>query len=359
MRALSELFDATVLVMPVRPAVPEQTGLTPLRGHALSVSPLTWPQGKNLRRKLNMPGWFVKNVPTLLREIMRADAVHVPVPGDVGTLGLLLAILLHKPIFVRHCGNWQVQRTATEKFLKWLMEHMRSKRYVLFATGGNPEPPSRRNPAIRWIFSTSLTEQNIQACAVTRQPPSGGGVRLITVGRQEKIKGTGTIIEGLPSLLKDFPGITLDVVGYGTALSEYQARAAELGIADRIVFHKTVPHETVIALLQQADLFCFPTMSSEGFPKVVLEALACGLPVVTTPVSVLPHLIGNGCGVLIDDVKPEKIVQAIRACVVDRERYMAMSRHAVATASKYSLEQWQHCLGSAMQAAWGGLQSHG
>lgn len=359
MRALSELFDSTVLVMPAHPAAPEQTGLTPLRGHNISVTPLSWPKGTNLCRKLKMPVWFVQNGPTLIREIMRADAVHVPIPGDVGTLGLLLARMLHKPLFVRYCGNWLIQRTTTERFLKWLMERMTGSHEVLFATGGALEPPSHRNPAIRWIFSTSLTQQELVKCSIRRHPVSAGRMRLITVGRQERLKGTGAIIQSMPLLLQKFPGITLDVVGSGSALAEFKELAQKLGVTERVFFHKNVSHKTVISLLQQADLFCFPTMSSEGFPKAVLEALACGLPVITTPVSVLPQLIGNGCGVLIDEITPEKITQAVCACVVDPNRYMAMSQYAVATARQYSLEQWKKCIGIALQESWGTLQSHG
>jgi glycosyltransferase involved in cell wall biosynthesis len=128
------------------------------------------------------------------------------------------------------------------------------------------------------------------------------------------------------------------------------------GVDDRVTFHGAVNHDSVIKLLRRADVFCYPT-SSEGFPKVVLEALACGLPIVTTRVSVLPQLV-DGCGVLLDDITPAAVAQAILTSLSDTDRYHAWSSCAVSRAGHYSLERWRDTIGEALQAAWGPLQSH-
>jgi glycosyltransferase involved in cell wall biosynthesis len=96
-----------------------------------------------------------------------------------------------------------------------------------------------------------------------------------------------------------------------------------------------------------------PTTVREGFPKAVLEALACGLPVVTTRVSVLPALIGRGCGVLLDGLEPEAIARAVAACLEDAAAYEAMSAKATETASEYSLERWRDEIGARLERAWG------
>ena len=111
MAALSELFDAITLVLPVSQRH-KQNGVMPLEGHRLTVTPLTSPPGKGIWRKVGFPFWLLRNSPVLLRQLHRADAVHAPIPGDVGTVGMLLAVAFGKPLFVRHCGNWLVQRTV-------------------------------------------------------------------------------------------------------------------------------------------------------------------------------------------------------------------------------------------------------
>ena len=159
----------------------------------------------------------------------------------------------------------------------------------------------------------------------------------------------------MPLVAEKFPDVRLDIVGDGDALPLLQARARELGIANRVVFHGAVDHQTVLALLRDADLFCYPT-ATEGFPKVVLEALACGLPVVTTRVSVLPHLV-NGCGVLLDAVTPRALADAVSRCLSEPDAYMAMSQRATERAQGYSLEQWRDTIGRTLRAAWGPLQT--
>jgi glycosyltransferase involved in cell wall biosynthesis len=147
----------------------------------------------------------------------------------------------------------------------------------------------------------------------------------------------------------------LDVVGDGGALPALKDLVRNFQLSGCVTFHGKVAHDRVIDLLQQADLFCFPT-ASEGFPKVVLEALACGLPVVTTRVSVLPQLIGTGCGVLLQETTPAAVAQAVRYCLSDAARYRALSAHALEVAARYSLERWQDTIGSLLWATWGPLR---
>jgi hypothetical protein len=353
MDALAELFDETTLVLPVTPE--RGRGEIALTGHRLHVAALTPPPGTGLARKLLFPFWVARNFPTIWREVNRADAVHVPIPGDIGTVGMLLAYGLRKPLFVRYCGNWFAQTTAAEHFWKWFMEQCAGGRNVMLATGGSPEPPSPRNPAAQWIFSTTLSADELEQLRTERTSAASRSGRLIIVCRQEGGKGTELLLESVPLVAEKFPDVRLDIVGDGDALPSLQARARELGIANRVLFHGAVDHQTVLTLLREADLFCYPT-ATEGFPKVVLEAMACGLPVVTTPVSVLPHLI-NGCGVLLDAMTPRALADAISTCLSEPDAYMAMSRRATERAQGYSLEQWGETIGRLLRAAWGPLQT--
>jgi glycosyltransferase involved in cell wall biosynthesis len=352
MRALAELFDETRVLVPCAPAT-NRNGEIALGGHRLRIVPLSAPTGTGMRRKLAMIAWAVRNGIVILREVNAAGAVHVPIPGDVGTIGMLLAFVLRKPLCVRHCGNWQRRATPAETFWRWFMEHAGGRHNLMLATGGTDEPPSPWHPHIRWIFSTSLTERELAACALERDNPAP---RLILVGRQERGKGTEILLDAARELSGELPDLTVDVVGDGSALNEFRARAASLGLRDRVRFHGKVDRTRVIELLQGAGLFCFPT-ASEGFPKVVLEAMACGLPVITTRVSVLPFLIGADCGVILEERGAPALAEAVRRCLRNGDAYRRMSRAAIARARQYSLERWRDTIGEWMRAAWGPLRS--
>jgi glycosyltransferase involved in cell wall biosynthesis len=203
-----------------------------------------------------------------------------------------------------------------------------------------------------------LSERELRSSYRLRDRLPGDRPRLVIACRQEKDKGTGVLIESLPLIRKEFPGATLDVLGDGSMLRGFRQLAAQLGIDRHVIFHGRVDHASVLGCLREADLFCYPTMSSDGFPKVVLEALAAGLPVVTTRVSVLPYLIeAAGCGRLIETVTPAALAEGVLACLSDEEAYRAMSAKALEAAQAYSLERWKESIGRRLAAAWGPLQS--
>ena len=350
MKAISELFDETRVVVPCE-SLPVVEGVSPVTGHNLRVSPLSVPKGTDLRRKVNIPLWLLRNGRTIWREIREADAVHAAVPGDVGTIGMLFALVLRKPLFVRHCGNWLVPRTAAEHFWKWMMQRFASGRNVMLATGGRKTPPSAKNPHVKWIFSTSLRSTQL-ALGRPRRLPVNEELKLLAACRQEEGKGTDIVIGSMPLILKRFPGATLEVLGSGSLMSHLEALAEQLNVRDKVFFRGKVEQRDVIEWMKRADVFCFPTQASEGFPKVVLEALASGLPVVTTKVSVLPQLIGDECGVLLDKPTPENLAAAIERLCSDAETYQRMSAAAVTTSQQYSLENWRDSIGETLRRSW-------
>ena len=356
MQELSKLFDSTVLLLP-RSFFISRSGEIPLKGHNLSVMPLTHFFERGILRRALLPFWLLYNGLTLIRETLRADAVHAPIPSDLGTIGMFLAFLFRKPLFVRYCGNWFAPRTPAERFWRWFMETFAGGRNVMLATGGSSQPPSQANPAISWIFATSLTEGDLKIAAPLTTRTLKKEVRLIIVCRQEREKGSGVLIKSLPIILKDFSGTTLDIVGDGIALRELKKLAAALKVSEQVIFHGKVGHNRVIQLLKAADIFCYPTRASEGFPKTVLEALACGLPVVTTAISVLPQLIKRGCGLLIEEPTPIALAKAVKGILSDREAYRAMSIQAIETARQYTLGQWRNEIGELLENAWGPLQT--
>jgi hypothetical protein len=356
MEALSQLFDSTDIVVPVHDE-PPPAGKLPIKGPGVRVVELQQPRGRAWSRKLALLPWMVSNLPRIRRQVKDADAVHTPLAGDVGTFGMVFALLHKKPLFVRYCGNWGQPITLANRLLMPLLERIAGGRNVVLATGGGPQPPSPRYPDVRWIFASSLSNQELTA--IGRQPLrpwSGERLRLVQVSRQEPAKNTRNIIEALPAVLAEHAETSLDIIGEGSAVPMLRRLTADLGLEGRVHFHGQLNHEQVIEVLLASDLFVFPTLS-EGFPKAVLEALACGLPVITSPVSVLPHLIGDRSGVLIEDVRPATIASAILELAGDLERFAQMQAEARKTACGYSLERWRDTIGDILRPAWGALKA--
>jgi len=357
--AIADLFDETIVAVPVGSSA-RAGGEHPLTGPRLRVLPLGTARGRpGVQRKLALAPWTMRNAGRLVRALRWADGVHVPIPSDIGTLAMLLARKMRKPLFVRFCGDWARQWTVAERYWRRALESWAGGSTVVLVTGMDSSPPSQINPALRWIFSTTLTSSDIDSAYRPRTAPSGRGIRLATACRLEPRKGVDVAIRTLGALAERQVEATLDVVGDGSEASALMTLAESLGLARHVRFHGRRDREGVLGHLRQADIFCYPTGASEGFPKVVLEAMACGTPVVATRVSAISGMLSEGGGLLLKDTNPAAVADMVLCAVGDREGYETMSRCAAETARRFTLERWQAEIAAHLTAAWGTLRCGG
>jgi glycosyltransferase involved in cell wall biosynthesis len=299
--------------------------------------------------------WILYNLRTLWQEIRHADALHVAVPG-IGGVAILLGLLQRKRLFIRHCGTWDQPVTPANHALLWLLEKIGSDNNMVFATGGSDSPPSRNNPHIHWIFSTTLTKAELECIPPAHAWRPGQSLRMITVCRLAEGKNVQSILEAVPLIGEEVTDIHLDILGDGEYRPVLEKLATELRIHDKVTFHGNVDHERVLQELSRSHLFVFPTRVKEGFPKAVLEAQACGLPVVATRVSVIPEMLKNGCGCLLDDTTSQAVAKAVLNLLATPEALPQMGCLAHEAAQDFTLEAWGETIGKRLQAAWGPLR---
>jgi len=248
---LSELFGATRVVMSCVPPA-ARAGEMPVTGRNLEVVPLRPLPRSRAWRLLAWPFWMARSGVRVAREMMAADAVFALVPGEIGTLVLLLALVLRRPLLVRYIIDWSAPRSIVDRVERWLLERFAGGRNVFLITGDGAAPPSARNRHLRWTFSTTLSEEDLVAGAVPRALPRSGPLQLVIVARQELAKGTDILMRSLPLLSPELGRVELAVVGEGSALPGFRALARELGLEDRVRFHGQVDHAQVLALLRAA-----------------------------------------------------------------------------------------------------------
>ena len=135
-------------------------------------------------------------------------------------------------------------------------------------------------------------------------------------------------MQALIDAVESLPGVTLTIVGDGPRREPLQAAAADRG---RVVFLGTQPHAALPLLLNQSAVFVLPS-HYEGFPKVLIEAMACGVPVIGTRVPGIEDILvhretGYLCGTSAAD-----LAAAIRDVLGDAALRDRMSAGAVAYA---------------------------
>ncbi len=136
---------------------------------------------------------------------------------------------------------------------------------------------------------------------------------IVSVGRLYARKGLFTLIESMPDVIKKFPKAKFIVSGKGQSdeMHKLNAHAERLGVRGNIVFTGYTPDRELPKLYQAADVFAFSTFY-EHHPFAVLEALATGLPVVTTTVGGIPETIDSGKnGYLVEPFNPRQFSEKI------------------------------------------------
>ncbi len=119
-----------------------------------------------------------------------------------------------------------------------------------------------------------------------KSPP--GGVRILCVARLVPEKGTGELVAAFSYLRQKYPDLTLTLVGEGPLKNRFSKTPG-------IIF-KSVPYQHIQKIYREADIFCLPSKTTkhwqEQYGMALVEAMACGLPIVTTKTGA----IGEVCG---------------------------------------------------------------
>jgi glycosyltransferase involved in cell wall biosynthesis len=134
---------------------------------------------------------------------------------------------------------------------------------------------------------------------------------LVFVGRLHPVKGLIHLLDALNLLFSD-SNLNFDtiLVGDGELRLELERSVAARGLNEHVRFAGEVPHSRVNEWLQAGDAFCLPSLM-EGMPNVVIEAQACGLPVVASSVGGLPDMVGTETGILVAPAKPADLASAL------------------------------------------------
>jgi glycosyltransferase involved in cell wall biosynthesis len=314
MRGLPENAEVTV-VAPVpwfpfvsglrpgfRPRVPReemQDGVQVLHPRFLSIPAV----GKSL------DGFFLflGALPTVwrLRRSLRFDAIDAHFVYPEGLAAALLGKVFRKPVLITLRGLLPLltRYVLRRPQLRWTLA--RAARLIAVSA-------SLKDSAVDFGVpreKVRVIENGIDADLF--QPLDRGEARrrlglpeetplLVSVGTLSERKGFHLVIEALPAL----PGVRYAVVGgagaEGAQEAELRSLAERLGVADRVIFAGPQRREDLAAWYSAADLSVLAS-AHEGCPNVVLESLACGTPVVATPVGDIPRLL--------DDLQVGRIVE--------------------------------------------------
>jgi glycosyltransferase involved in cell wall biosynthesis len=141
------------------------------------------------------------------------------------------------------------------------------------------------------------------------------------------------------------------VAGAGPQLDPLREQAKVLKLGDHVEFAGFQPLDGVLALMDRAKLFVFPSFG-EGMPRVLLEALARGLPVVISDVGGVSGLIEHGRnGWLVPPGDPEALSSAIRNGAADPSTWERVSEAGLETAREHTMDHYARVIVEELEGA--------
>lgn len=173
-----------------------------------------------------------------------------------------------------------------------------------------------------------------------RTPTPGGPTRFLSVARLVEKKGLETGLHGFALLRRDVPDVTWHIVGDGPLRPQLEALRGALSLTENVVLHGAMPRERVRRMLDESHLFLAPSVTAgngdqEGTPVAIMEAMACGLPVVSTRHSGIPELVRDGVtGLLVPERDPDALGDALRRLALAPERWGEMGREGRAVVER-------------------------
>jgi glycosyltransferase involved in cell wall biosynthesis len=127
--------------------------------------------------------------------------------------------------------------------------------------------------------------------------PASPKKQILWIGRFTPGKGVEYLLKGFETFSREFPDYTLVMVGRGPLKDDFVGMIQEMDLEDKVVLRDFIPNGDLPRLYQESSLFVLPSLE-EGVPRTILEAMACGRPVVCTALPQLVDIV-SGCGMLI------------------------------------------------------------
>lgn len=307
-----------------------------------SIGRVKRPASNMILQYLVLPGYYVASFISILRVIKGCDLVYTQNPTLIGLASLLAARLLRKPIMLRFAGDTTWERAfnsqKTTKFLEDFLNFpeggrsvkwsLRVQKFVLNGVDRIIVPSQFLKDVLIKYYEVKPTKVQViynsidlNDCQIS--PPQGvqssGRPQIITVGRLVSHKRIDKVIRTFKKLTEEYPQASLEIIGDGPERGNLEALSQKLQVSEQVRFLGRLTRQETLARLQRADIFVLNSVY-EGLPHLVIEAMACRVPVIATNIRGTNEVVEDGeTGLLVEVDNDTQLKEKIAILLKDKQ----------------------------------------
>jgi glycosyltransferase involved in cell wall biosynthesis len=334
--------------------------------------------GSGLRHKVGIVWAMGSWIRLLLPLVVRADAVHVRCPCNVGLLAGPLARLAVRRRYAMYAGSWEGYRgePVSYRLQRWFLSRgFGGIVHAYVPDPGDPGDPgedarvshgnrtgARDAPNVRPNFSPSFDDASLarerrsiedRRRELARHDGFGPCVELVCVGRFSQNKNQRLLIDACAELVRRRVPIALTLVGDGVLRAACEDHVDALGLNRVVTMTGALSWPETMEMLRRSDIAVLAS-STEGYPKVLLEAMSVGTVVVCSEGRMNHAMLGageRGRVFALRDVTA--LADAIESVADERgDRLGLMAESCLRYAQGHTLERWAELIAGIVRDDW-------
>lgn len=273
----------------------------------------------------------------LFKACKRADHIHLRCPGNIGLLGCIVQVFFPKKIkTAKYAGNWdpKAKQPLSYKFQKRILSNTFLTRKMSVLVYGDW---AKQTKNIIPFFTATFYKNEIQPI-VKRNYDSH--LNVVFAGSLVKGKRPLLTLQIVENLLKLGKSITLDIYGDGILRKELEDYLNDNKLNNYIKLHGNQSKETVKNALRKAHFLILPS-KSEGWPKVVAEAMFYGVIPIVTKISCVPYMLDHGNRGILIEPKLDLAIKTINAELNKRGSLSQKAEDAIKWSQQYTLDVFE------------------
>jgi glycosyltransferase involved in cell wall biosynthesis len=346
---LSRLFEAVDHIACLHSDVAPASALA-YSANNVRLIPVSPMGGKQVRDKLGILAAFPGYALTISRGLRSADVVHVRCPANISLLAIVMLWLRRGPTlrWIKYAGEWERKgpEPRSYAFQRWWLKRALTTAFV--SVNGNFEAqPSH----VRTFYNPCLGEAELALAArLVLGKPSMPPQRLLFVGSITANKGVLRALDIVRRVRDAGVRVTLEVVGDGEEMPLLKRGIAEHGMGGLVTLHGWLPR-TALGEVYARNHLLLMTSTSEGWPKVLSEAMAYGVVPIASAISCVPQYFREfQVGRTAPCAAPAEFAQAAVDYARDPGMWRMESQRAMAAAKRFT---YRHYLRQVQELLWG------